>query len=73
MRKRFILAVSLQFAVLIGILAYRAHWVATGQRVVLRTAPVDPRDIFRGEYLELSGKWLKLVVLALRFIRRKCL
>ncbi len=61
MRKRFILAVSLQFAVLIGILAYRAHWVATGQRVVLRTAPVDPRDIFRGEYLELSYEISTLV------------
>jgi len=53
MRVKFLLAVSLQLLVLLGIIAYRAHWVATGHRVVLRTTPVDPRDIFRGDYVDL--------------------
>ena len=32
----------------------REHVVRTGRTVYLRTAPVDPRDIFRGDYVRLS-------------------
>ncbi len=53
MRLKFILLVLLQVVLLIGIIAYRQHWVATGERVLLKTAPVDPRDIFRGDYVSL--------------------
>ena len=53
MRWRFIFLVLLQVALLVGIIAYRHYWVATGERILLRTAPVDPRDIFRGDYVSL--------------------
>ena len=53
MRWKFILFVLLQVALLVGIIAYRQYWVATGDRILLRTAPVDPRDIFRGDYVSL--------------------
>ena len=53
MRLKFILLVLLQVVLLIGIIAYRQHWVATGEKILLRTAPVDPRDIFRGDYVSL--------------------
>ena len=53
MRWKFIFLVLLQVALLVGIIAYRQYWVATGERVLLRTAPVDPRDIFRGDYVSL--------------------
>ena len=53
MRWKFIFFVSLQVALLAGIIAYRQYWVATGERILLRTAPVDPRDIFRGDYVSL--------------------
>jgi len=53
MRWKFIFLVLLQVALLVGIIAYRHYWVATGERVLLRTAPVDPRDIFRGDYVSL--------------------
>ena len=54
MRLKFILLVLLQVVLLIGIIAYRQYWVATGERILLRTAPVDPRDIFRGDYVNLG-------------------
>jgi len=53
MRWKFIFLVLLQVALLAGIIAYRQYWVATGERILLRTAPVDPRDIFRGDYVSL--------------------
>ncbi|NWF94440.1 MAG: GDYXXLXY domain-containing protein [Syntrophaceae bacterium] len=53
MRSKFILLVLLQVAVLSGIIAYRQYWVATGERILLKTAPVDPRDLFRGDYVNL--------------------
>ena len=53
MRWKFILFVLLQVALLVGMIAYRQYWVATGERILLRTAPVDPRDIFRGDYVSL--------------------
>jgi uncharacterized membrane-anchored protein len=54
MRAKFILIVLLQVALLVGIIAYRHYWVATGEKILLKTAPVDPRDIFRGDYIDLS-------------------
>jgi uncharacterized membrane-anchored protein len=53
MRSKFIFFVLLQVALLVGIIAYRQYWVATGEKVLLRTAPVDPRDLFRGDYVSL--------------------
>lgn len=54
MRIKFILLIVLQLFMLSGIIIYRQHWVATGERILLKTQPVDPRDIFRGDYVELS-------------------
>jgi len=53
MRWKFAFFVLLQVALLVGIIAYRQYWVATGEKILLRTAPVDPRDIFRGDYVSL--------------------
>lgn len=53
MRKKFILLILLQVALLAGMIAYRHYWVMTGKKVLLRTEPVDPRDIFRGDYVRL--------------------
>ncbi|MEJ2696281.1 MAG: GDYXXLXY domain-containing protein [Candidatus Sulfobium sp.] len=53
MKVKFIVIVMLQVFLLTGMIAYRQHWVNTGYRILLRTAPVDPRDIFRGDYVNL--------------------
>lgn len=53
MRKKFILLILLQVVLLAGMIVYRHYWVVTGKKVLLRTEPVDPRDIFRGDYVQL--------------------
>lgn len=34
-----------------GIVGYKEYELANGREIVLKTVPVDPRDIFRGEYV----------------------
>lgn len=55
-RKRlfFILAVSCQLLILTGLASVKAYTLAAGTTVTLRTVPVDPRDIFRGDYVALN-------------------
>jgi len=48
------LAIALQFLVLLGMAGEREWIVQTGERLWLRTAPVDPRDPFRGDFVRLS-------------------
>ncbi len=54
MKAKFWALVLLQVFLLAGIIGYRHYWLATGERVLLRTVPVDPRDIFRGDYVRLG-------------------
>jgi len=54
MRGKFIVLILIQVLLLTGMIIYRQYWVHTGQRIILVTEPVDPRDIFRGDYVRLS-------------------
>ena len=55
MRKAFILvAVLFQFIVLAYMAGGREFIVRHGKTVFLRTAPIDPRDLFRGDYVRLN-------------------
>jgi uncharacterized membrane-anchored protein len=54
MRTKFIILVLLQVLLLAGIIGYREYWIAVGEKIIFRTAPVDPRDLFRGDYVRLS-------------------
>ncbi len=54
MKAKFWAFVLLQVLLLATIVGYRHYWLATGERVLLRTRPVDPRDIFRGDYVRLG-------------------
>lgn len=40
-------------AILGGFIAFKEFTMATGQEVLLKTVPVDPRDFFRGDYVVL--------------------
>lgn len=55
-RTRALLAVALQLLILAGIAGARQWTLATGTTVLLETAPVDPRDLFRGDYVVLNYK-----------------
>lgn len=54
MRIKFILIILLQVLLLTGMIVYKQNWVARGEKILLRTVPVDPRDIFRGDYVRLT-------------------
>ena len=55
-KTKFLLAVGLQMALLVGLMAYKGITLLTGQSVLLETIPVDPRDLFRGDYVILDYK-----------------
>jgi uncharacterized membrane-anchored protein len=52
-RTRFFLLVGWQIFLLLALMASKSIVVATGITVVLRTVPVDPRELFRGDYVVL--------------------
>jgi uncharacterized membrane-anchored protein len=45
--------VALQVLALLGLAGWREFSLRTGREVVLQTVPVDPRDLFRGDYVVL--------------------
>lgn len=52
-RNFFWIAVVLQVAAVLTFAGWREVSLRTGTEVVLATVPVDPRDIFRGDYVVL--------------------
>lgn len=55
MRKPFVIAAMVLQVVVLGFIAGEREWVVrTGRTVFLRTAPVDPRDVMRGDYVRLN-------------------
>lgn len=53
-RKILLVTVVAQIAILLGMIALRGVPLVTGQTVLVRVQPVDPRDLFRGDYVILS-------------------
>jgi uncharacterized membrane-anchored protein len=55
MRKAFVvLTILLQILVLGFMAGEREHILRNGKIIYLRTAPIDPRDLFRGDYVRLN-------------------
>jgi uncharacterized membrane-anchored protein len=53
-RKILLVTVAAQLLILVGMIALRSVPLLTGQTVLVRVMPVDPRDLFRGDYVILS-------------------
>ena len=49
-----ILVVVLQTAALIGMVAIKQRTLITGKAILLETEPIDPRSLFRGDYVRLN-------------------
>ena len=49
----FIVVIAIQIVFLLGLVGYRETILAVGRTAVLQTVPVDPRDLFKGEYVTL--------------------
>lgn len=47
-------AVALQLLVLVGMVVWRVGPLVSGAAITVRVEPVDPRDLFRGDYVILS-------------------
>jgi uncharacterized membrane-anchored protein len=48
---KFIFAVGLQAAIILAIVIFKLSVLASGTEILLRIAPVDPRDMLRGDYV----------------------
>src|SRR4051812_430578 len=53
-RKILLITAAVQLLILLGMIALRVVPLITGQTVLVRVVPVDPRDLFRGDYVTLS-------------------
>ncbi len=51
--KRLLLLIGLQLVLLLTLVGKHQYIAATGQTITLKTAPVDPRDLFYGDYVTL--------------------
>lgn len=56
MNQKRILYITVVFWLLIfsGFILYKEYTLRTGTEVILKTVPVDPRDLFRGDYITLN-------------------
>jgi uncharacterized membrane-anchored protein len=71
MRRQFIvLAIIAQLAVLGYMAGKREVILATGQQIYLQTAPIDPRDPFRGDYVRLTYPFNTIDAKQLRVIEK---
>ena len=53
---KFYLLIALQVALLLAMIGRSQFTLLTGRKVVLEVVPVDPRDLFAGEYVRLNYK-----------------
>lgn len=53
-RAPFYLAVAAQALFLLAMVGIHLFTLQTGERILLKTVPVDPRDLFRGDYVRLN-------------------
>jgi uncharacterized membrane-anchored protein len=51
---RLIIAVAIQSVVLTAMIGMKQWTLDTGVSVVLKTTPIDPRSLFRGDYVRLN-------------------
>lgn len=56
MNQKKILYLIIVFWLLIfsGFILYKEYTLRTGKEIILKTEPVDPRDLFRGDYVTLN-------------------
>ncbi|MDI9396082.1 MAG: GDYXXLXY domain-containing protein [Euryarchaeota archaeon] len=53
-KKVFYLTVVFWLLIFSGFILYKEYTLRTGTKVILKTEPVDPRDLFRGDYVNLN-------------------
>jgi uncharacterized membrane-anchored protein len=51
---RIVVVIVLQTVALLGMIGMKQYTLSTGVPVVLKTQPIDPRSLFRGDYVRLN-------------------
>jgi len=51
---KYLLCILMPIVILILILMSSYYIILFGEEIILKAAPVDPRDVFRGDYIELK-------------------
>jgi uncharacterized membrane-anchored protein len=59
-RKVLLFTAAAQLVILVGMIGLRAVPLMTGQTILVRVQPVDPRDLFRGDYVILSYSFSRI-------------
>lgn len=59
-RLLLLLAVGFQVIVLLAMIALRATPLLTGKTILVRVIPIDPRDLFRGDYVVLGYEFSRM-------------
>jgi uncharacterized membrane-anchored protein len=53
---KFYIIIILQIVLLFAMIGTKIYTLKTGTKILLEVLPVDPRDLFRGEYVRLQYK-----------------
>jgi uncharacterized membrane-anchored protein len=53
-RNIFFAVVALQALSLLGMIGFKSSVLITGRTVILKSVPVDPRDLMRGDYVRIN-------------------
>lgn len=53
-KKLFLLIAVLWIVIIFGFVAFKEFTLRTGEEVLLKTRPIDPRDLLRGDYVILT-------------------
>ena len=59
---RIAVVIVLQSVALLGMIGMKQYTLSTGVPVVLKTQPIDPRSLFRGDYVRLNYAISRLVL-----------
>ena len=54
--RKFYLIIALQIVFLLSLIGTKIFTLQIGEQILLEVVPIDPRDIFRGEYARLNYK-----------------
>jgi uncharacterized membrane-anchored protein len=49
--KKLLIIVGIQFLVLLSVIGFKQYTTWTGEIVLLKTTPIDPRDLLRGDFV----------------------
>lgn len=54
MNRRIMVVAAIQLLLLCGMVAGKQYTLNTGEQILLETQPIDPRSLFRGDYVVLN-------------------